>query len=222
MTKKAVPIRLRDGHSAIVIADPRALLEWYDQHVTYGPTYYGSPGFPDAQRVTLDHLGFAVLFVGRPGPKAAKSLIDSPVDISAVPQSPLADLDGTGQEKVVDALCALMELPGFGAAVASKVLHKLRPATVPVIDNQAIFATYLREDWFPGNPWPTRSVTTTKRSSVSQALRAIARDVSNPDNAEGWSVLEAENRELTRIEIFDKIWWAAARSGGLETERASV
>jgi hypothetical protein len=32
--------------------------------------------------------------------------------------------------------------PGFGASVATKTLHKKRPALIPVLDNMAIFGAY--------------------------------------------------------------------------------
>lgn len=87
---------------------------------------------------------------------------------------------------------------GIGVSVATKLLHKKRPDLLPVLDNQAIFISYLGEkepDWRNCGP------------AVRRALEAIQRDLRHPSNEAGWAALSAEWPWLTRVELFDIIWW---------------
>jgi hypothetical protein len=37
--------------------------------------------------------------------------------------------------------------PGVAASVATKMLHKKRPALIPIMDNEAILGAYMSETW---------------------------------------------------------------------------
>lgn len=87
---------------------------------------------------------------------------------------------------------------GIGVSVATKLLHKKRPELLPVLDNQAIFVSYLGEkepDWRNCGP------------AVCRALEAIQRDLRHPSNEVGWAALSTQWPWLTRVELFDIIWW---------------
>lgn len=207
---------LRDGTDEV--AEPDALIRWYDASVRYGPTYYRVASATPRDVVGLEDLGHAVLFAGRPSALAARSLVEHPVNISLVPEQPLSELDAHGVARVVDAVMDLVAMPGFGSAVATKVLHKKRPASVPVLDNKAIFGTYMIRTWRRGrDAWPRRSVPVKDRKQIAAAVTAIAADVVAEENTAGWNALETAFPSLTRIELFDKLWWALVHSAQSST-----
>jgi len=208
-----VPLFLRKGRERI--DDARALVDWYDEEVRFGPAYYAAapPARPDV--VGLEDLGYAVLFAGRPGPLAAMSLSKHPVDVSSLPDQPLAVLGPEAVQQITAGVLSLVDLPGFGSSLATKVLHKKRPATIPVLDNKAIFQTYMNPSWGVGrDPWPRGSLVVRSGDQITAALHAIAHDVSAPENTVTWTSLEEAFPSLTRVELFDKVWWARAHRDG--------
>ena len=44
-------------------------------------------------------------------------------------------------------IAAVTGWEGFAASVATKVLHKKRPKLLPILDNEAIFGTYMNLKW---------------------------------------------------------------------------
>jgi hypothetical protein len=125
-------------------------------------------------------------------PACDESVLDCLVDLIAVTTN-------VGRDARARRAGGLEAWPtGIGVSVATKLLHKKRPALLPIIDTQAIFEGYLAlKD--PGweNPGP----------SVRTALETIQADVTSPRNAAGWSQLESRWPWLTRIELFDIVWW---------------
>lgn len=99
-------------------------------------------------------------------------------------------------------------MAGFAASVASKVLHKKRPALVPIMDNEAIFGAYL-------NPsWPTRRARTESIYGVQRigaAVDAIHRDITRHENQATWEALHRQVPGRFRIELFDMVWWSYFR-----------
>lgn len=49
------------------------------------------------------------------------------------------------------------------------------------------------------------------RESIRAALEAIRADLRDPSNTAAWHRLESRFPDLTRVGLFDKIWWALAR-----------
>jgi hypothetical protein len=78
--------------------------------------------------------------------------------------------------------------PGFGASLATKTLHKKRPALIPVLDNQAIFGAYMNPQW-PGKPSLTDTIKDVPR--IKEALDWIADDLVRPENESTWPHLRA-------------------------------
>lgn len=85
---------------------------------------------------------------------------------------PLEESSDTDRDRIAEIIAQMAEWPGFAASVATKVLHKKRPATVPIRDNQAIFGAYMNADW-PNRPSATDSVY--NRSRIGEALGWIWR-----------------------------------------------
>jgi hypothetical protein len=209
-TDTAAPVTLRLRAGLHTVDDAERLVAWYDRNVRYGPAYYRLESRTDPDVVTVEDLGVAVLFVGQPRPLAARSLADEPLIITGTPTGPLHTLDAAGRAGLVATIGTLVARAGFRCALATKVLHKKRPAAIPVLDNQAIFATYMNDAWRPGDPWPSRSVPVSATWAIAAGLDAVAGDLADPANKDSWERLEAAYPDLTRVELFDKVWWAHA------------
>ena len=93
---------------------------------------------------------------------------------------------------------------GFGASVATKTLHKKRPALIPILDNRAIFGAYMNSAW-PEKP--SLDVTIKAVPRIKEALDWIAIDVSWSENESVWAHLQAVEPDRSRIEFFDMVWW---------------
>ena len=83
---------------------------------------------------------------------------------------PLEDSSDGDRDRVARVISQMAEWPGFAVSVATKVLHKKRPATVPILDNQAIFGAYMNPDW-PDRRSETDSVCS--RNRIREALEWI-------------------------------------------------
>src|SRR5919201_822102 len=101
--------------------------------------------------------------------------------------------------RVAELVAALARWSGFGISTATKVLHKKRPALIPILDNQAIFGAYLDERW-PGHPSSQESVYSTQ-------LVGAALDLTRPENEHSWDCLARLEPSRSRIELFDMVWW---------------
>lgn len=186
------------------IQNADALLLAYRSDPGYSYYCYKPQTPPD--RVVVEDLAITLLMNSRAGLKATRSLIKKghSIDLSILPEKPLAQTTSQERETLAMVISKLARLEGFAASLATKLLHKKRPALIPILDNQAIFGAYL-------NPaWPTRR---SSRDSVKDfnriigALNQIAFDLTRPENIPVWEQLEQIEPHLTRIEIFDSIWW---------------
>jgi hypothetical protein len=197
------------------ISDAQSLIDWYDGgNVIYGPSYYAYELQTPRDRVHLEDLALGVLLNGRPQARAALSLVrltDDQRDISDVPETPLHLTAPDERTRILAAIMRLVGLSGIGSSLATKILHRKRPATIPILDNQAIYATLMSSDWRPGEH--VRATTVASRERIEQALEKVYAVVSDPRNSDAFSLLEQQNPSLTRIEIFDKVWWAYIRKG---------
>lgn len=194
------------------IDDPIRLVHEYLDSVTYGPTYYRYRPSTRSDTVTLEDLGMGVLFAGQPQPRAALALARGPFELRDVPGEPLHLLDRCQRRSLVETIASFLDSrPGFQSALATKLLHKKRPHAIPVLDNRAIFGTYLRADWQPADAWPA-SLSTRDPEVIGSAIEAIYKDVARTENQETWAQLEDHFRSegFTRIELFDMVWWRHA------------
>lgn len=169
---------MREGDHFVELAgytieDPQQLLDWYGEAVRYGPSYYRYRPRTDPDLVTIEDLGAAILLVGQPRPQAARWLVGNPLDLSALPSGPLHETTPPDRDEIIETIMRLVAPSGngFASAVATKVLHKKRPARIPVLDNRAIFATFLSETWQPGD-LPSGS-SRYARAAIADALEAV-------------------------------------------------
>jgi hypothetical protein len=134
-------------------------------------------------------------------------------NLALLPTNALAETTREEREHLANFLAAICRWPAFGASMATKVLHKKRRALIPVLDNAAIFGTYMNPDW-PDSP-ATKSkayVESVKdAASIREALDAIVRDLARPQNRPAWVELARLQSDRTLIEIFDMVWWVYFR-----------
>lgn len=120
----------------------------------------------------------------------------------------LEDTTDGERQAVARLIGTIARWPWFGASLATKTLHKKRPALIPVLDNQAIFGAYMNPRW-PGKRSSTDTVKDVCR--IKDALDWIARDLVRAENETAWQHLHANEPERSRIELFDMIWWVYFR-----------
>lgn len=127
------------------------------------------------------------------------------VDLSALPTCPLEESEPEDRRVVAELIAKVAAWPGFGSSTATKLLHKKRPALIPVLDNRAIFGGYLNPSWGPGST--ARVVTVKDPVVIRAALDQISVDLQRGENAQAWNVLAEVEPQFSRIELFDTVWW---------------
>jgi hypothetical protein len=131
------------------------------------------------------------------------------IDLAQLPKKPLENTSHDEREKVAALIAQVAQLPGFAASVATKVLHKKRPALIPILDNQAIFGAYMYPEW-PQRP--ARGDSVKSQDMITTALDWIAFDLNRPENTSAWSVLKEIEPARSHIQLFDSVWWMYFRT----------
>src|SRR6266487_857499 len=108
---------------------------------------------------------------------------------------------------------------GLAASVATKILHKKRSRLIPILDNEAIFGTYVNPRW-PKQRAPRESIYA--RCRVREALEWTATDLTRPENTTPWERLVKVEPKRSRIELFDMVWWVHFRRIQPVSTRAQV
>lgn len=203
-------IRLRLTDS-IAVEEPTSYIDWYLNHdnVSRGPDYYRPPTMlndqPDA--IVFGDLAWGTLLEGRPSSTAAQQLLRArAIDISRVPSSPLGELSDYQCDAVVAGIRELAKLDGIRSALATKVLHPKRRASVPILDNQAIYGAFMTLGFVPGDAY--KGYGTRQETKIKGALLKVRECLRDETNTRGWSVLENNYPDLKRVELFDMVWWA--------------
>jgi len=176
----------------------------------YHPTSSGSHIIPEDLAVTL-------LVNSRATGKAFKSIQKnaSSVNLGQLPSKALEATTAAERKVVASLIAKVASWAGFGASLATKVLHKKCPALIPMLDNQAIFGAYMNRYW-PEQKSSQDSIKDQYR--IEQALEWMATDLIRDENASVWLQLQAIEPHRTLIQIFDSIWWMYFRK--LEPVRA--
>jgi hypothetical protein len=181
---------------------------WYLDNVSRGPDYYEPRETEtDSNELRFGDLAWAVLLEGQPRSRAAQSLLKvAPYDISSIPRVPLEELDSADLATIEHVIVELIDrTDGIAPALATKMLHPKRRATVPVCDNKAIFGSFLRPAWRPGEA-------PRGRGTVLAALDAIHHCLTRPENQPAWDSLHAAYPRYQRVELFDMTWWTVLRN----------
>jgi hypothetical protein len=189
---------------ARVVDDAAALLISYRDDS--GADYLDFEPSTPADVLVPEDLAVTILINSRVGPSAFQAVQHRghELDFASLPSVPLEESSDTDRDRIAEIIAQMAEWPGFATSVATKVLHKKRPATVPILDNQAIFGAYMNADW-PNRPSATDSVYSPSR--IREALEWIRTDLTSPVNRDAWAELQQLEPARTRIELFDMVWW---------------
>jgi hypothetical protein len=103
-------------------------------------------------------------------------------DLTDVTAEPLQEPSAASRAVVVDAIMELVGASGFASSLAAKVCTRKRPATVPVLDNYAIYATFCSDTWERGTV--PQVPTVWARGRIADAFERVNLVVADPDN--GW------------------------------------
>lgn len=157
-----------------------------------------------------DDLAVIILINSRVNGSAFKSVQDfgSSLPLASVPTTPLEDSTPALRQQVAELIAEMASWPGFASSVATKILHKKRSATIPILDNQAIFGAYMNPAW-PVEPSRQDSIYAVKR--IREALDWIHADLTAPTNQATWAELHRLAPTRTRVELFDMVWWSHFR-----------
>ena len=87
--------------------------------------------------------------------------------------------------------------------MATKILHKKRPALIPILDNLAMFGAYMNLAWPEAR---STAASVYAAAKIRKALDWITFDLTRSENAAVWPELEALEPSRSRIELFDMVW----------------
>jgi hypothetical protein len=211
MGAEMTPVRLTLGAGQIdrVIHDCDALLLKYRDDSGY--LYLNYKPITAADQIFPEDLAITLLMNSRIGVRAIQSLVQmgETISLDQLPDKPLENTTAAEREQVAALMRQLAQFPGFAASVATKLLHKKRPALIPILDNQAIFGAYMYPVW----PQKTAKMDSVKDyRHIRQPLDWIAFDINRPENRAAWVELESIEPTRTRIELFDCVWWMYFRA----------
>jgi hypothetical protein len=195
--------------SAREVGDCAAKLrEFRDGYMGY--SYIAHKPATPADQLLPEDLAVTLAFNSRATGRAFESLMEHAheLDLTALPDKPLADTTPEERAAVVDAIHEMTGWPGFRMSLATKTLHKKRPNLIPVLDNRAIVEAYLEPAW-PGKR--TSGQSWWGRGLIAHALDAVYSDLLRQENQVTWAALAKVDSSLTRIEALDMVWWAHFR-----------
>lgn len=190
------------------LADPVRLLLAYREDE--GTRYLNQNPITPPDRIVAEDLAVTLLINSRAGYRTYKSVQDlgPTLDLSILPAVPLEATSAAERDAIAGLIATVAHWPGFAASIASKVLHKKRPALIPLLDNQAIFGAYMNPAW-PAERSSQDSVWAYDR--IRDGLERIAFDLTRPENAAVWPELRSNEPARTSIELFDMVWWSYFR-----------
>jgi hypothetical protein len=144
------------------------------------------------------------------GPAAFKSVQDfgPNLALASLVDRPLEETSTEQRQAVADLVAEMAHWKGFAASVATKILHKKRPALIPILDNQAIFGAYMNPAW-PDTP--SRADSIYDRRRIREALDWIHEDLTRAENQSVWQALHQIEPGRSRIELFDMVRWTHFR-----------
>lgn len=193
------------------VGDVEALLrEWRVKEKDWGQLYLEFEPVTPKDRVLVEDLAATMLINSRVAAQAATSIYryGDTLNLDVLPDKPLEETTDSERQVVAEVVGTMTGWPWIGASVATKTLHKKRPALIPILDNLAIFGAYMNPMW-PDRPALADTIKSVPR--VKEALDWIATDVTRPDNENVWVQLAHLEPERSRIELFDMVWWMEFR-----------
>jgi hypothetical protein len=189
------------------ITDVESLLrDWRVKEMDFGQLYLEHQPSTSADRVCVEDLAVTMLVNSRVDARQAMGVFRNAatLDLSGLPDRPLGETTNDERQMVAELIGVMTTWPGIGASVATKTLHKKRPALIPILDNMAIFGAYMYRSW-PERAALADTIKAVPR--IKEALDWIAVDVTRPENEATWLRLHEMEPERSRIELFDMVWW---------------
>jgi hypothetical protein len=189
------------------VTDVEALLaDWREKERDFGQPYLEYQPCTRRDDVMLEDLAVTMLVNSRVEARQAIGIFRNghTLNLSDLPDKPLHATTDQERQAVAEVIGTMTTWPGIGASVATKLLHKKRPALIPILDNMAIFGAYMYPSWPEQR---ARADTIKAVPRIREALDWIATDTSRPENEQVWQRLAEIEPERTRIELFDMVWW---------------
>jgi hypothetical protein len=189
------------------VADVESLVrDWRVKEKDFGQLYLEYEPVTPRDQVVIEDLAVTMLVNSRVEARQAMGFFRNcaSLDLSGLPEKRLGATSDAERADVASLIGVMTSWPGVGASVATKTLHKKRPALIPILDNMAIFGAYMNPLW-PEQRAKEDTVKAVPR--IKEALDWVAFDVSRPENDETFGRLQEVEPERTRIELFDIVWW---------------
>jgi hypothetical protein len=189
------------------VADVESLLrDWRVKEMDFGQLYLDHKPATSPDRVFVEDLAVTMLINSRVDARQAMGVFrnGATLDLSVLHDKALGETTDAERQILAELIGAMTSWPGIGASVATKTLHKKRPALIPVLDNMAIFGAYMYRLW-PEKGALAETVKAVPR--IKEALDWIAMDVTRPENETVWARLHEQEPDRSRIELFDIVWW---------------
>ena len=189
------------------VADVEGLLrDWRVKEMDFGQLYLEHEPATSPNRVFVEDLAVTMLINSRVDARQAMGVFrnGATLDLSVLPDKALGDTTDGERQILAELIGAMTRWSGIGASVATKTLHKKRPALIPVLDNMAIFGAYMYPLW-PGKAALAETIKAVPR--IKEALDWIAVDVTRLENEPAWTRLHEIEPDRSRIELFDMVWW---------------
>jgi len=199
------------------VVDVEGLLgDWREKEKDFGQLYLEHEPVTSSDHVFVEDLAVTMLINSRADARQAMGVSrnGATLDLSGLPDKALGQTTDGERQVIAELIGVMTKWPGVGASVATKTLHKKRPALIPVLDNMAIFGAYMYPLW-PEKGALAETIKAVPR--IREALDWIAVDVTRPENESVWMRLEEIEPERSRIELFDMVWWmhfSPLRAGG--------
>jgi hypothetical protein len=206
-----------------VTAVEHLLQDWRENEKDWGQLYLEYDPLTPTDRLVVEDLAVTMLINSRVAARAATSVYrNGPIlNLGELPNKTLQETTDKERQVVAELIGTMASWPSLGASVASKTLHKKRPALIPVLDNMAIFGAYMNPNW-PRKPALADTVKAVLR--IKQALDWITTDITRPENQPTWQRLHETEPRRSRIELFDMVWWmyfSPRRAGGNGSDGAA-
>jgi hypothetical protein len=189
------------------VADVESLLrDWRVKEMDFGQPYLEHESATSRDHVFVEDLAVTMLINSRVDARQAIGVFrnGSTLDLSELPDKTLGETTNAERQTLAELIGVMTTWPGIGASVATKTLHKKRPALIPILDNMAIFGAYMYRLW-PEKAALAETIKTVSR--IKEALDWIAVDVTRPENEAAWARLHEIEPDRSRIELFDMVWW---------------
>jgi len=182
------------------------LADWREKERDFGQLYLEHEPTTPRDRVLVEDLAVTMLINSRVEARQAMGVFRNgpTLDLSLLPDKALGETTDDERQVVAEVVAAMTTWPGIGASVATKTLHKKRPALIPVLDNIAIFGAYMYPLWPEKR---ARADTIKAVPRIKEALDWIAEDLTRPENESVWPQLQAIEPTRSQIDLFDMIWW---------------